>query len=67
MTTGRWEDRGRANQYFETTAVNCALCGKIIALRAWVAEHSGKEHVFCGPNCQRLYEAYWFVKHGGKR
>ena len=64
---GRWKERGLANKYLETNTVNCSLCGKIIPLRAWVAEQSGNEQIFCGPNCQRLHREYWMPKHGGRR
>jgi hypothetical protein len=63
---GRWEERGRAREYFETEAVNCLLCGKIISLRAWVVEKSGSEQIFCDADCQRLYRDYWLPRHGGK-
>lgn len=50
--------------WYETTMLNCALCGKIIPGDLWVAEVEGQTHYFCSPDCERLYVEYWLPKYG---
>ena len=39
--------------------VYCKLCGKIIPKNLWVVESGTETLVFCGADCERLYEDYW--------
>jgi hypothetical protein len=52
--TGTWEERGLAADYLEKRSVHCACCGRMIVCLAWVSAGL----VFCGPACERMYEAY---------
>lgn len=62
-----WQQRGKAKDYMDTSTVDCQVCGKTIATRAWVVEKNGQETVFCNPDCERLYYDYWILKYGSKK
>ena len=59
---GRWARRDA--DWWETTVVNCSLCGQMIPRDAWLVEEGGEARVFCGPECERLYRDYWLPKYG---
>lgn len=61
----RWQDRGRANDYMDTSSIRCTLCGKSIPRKAWVVERGAQELLFCAPDCERLYDDYWLPRYGG--
>ena len=52
--SGSWEERGLAADYLEKASVHCTCCGRMLVRLAWV---SG-EHVFCEPDCERIWEQY---------
>lgn len=61
-----WQERGRANAYFDNADVHCCVCGKHIARMAWVVMRDDTELIFCEPDCERLYEDYWLPRYGQK-
>ena len=50
----------------ESAATRCQLCGKSIAVMAWVVERQGQELIFCEADCERLYDDYWLPKYASK-
>ena len=57
---GSWEERGLAADYLEKGSVHCTCCGRVIVRLAWVVEG----HLFCEPECLRVYESYWLPRYG---
>jgi hypothetical protein len=58
---GYW--RTPAQSWWETTVVNCALCGQMIPRQQWVSEEGLR---FCAERCEALYRSYWIPRHGPK-
>jgi hypothetical protein len=50
---GQWEKRRL--RWYETSILNCQLCGKMIPADLWVSEANGERLEFCSPECERLY------------
>ena len=51
--TGTWEPI--KPQVWETVVTPCDCCGQVVAKRLWKVELEGREHRFCGPECEDLY------------
>ena len=60
---GRWEEKKA--QWYELVMLYCDLCGRIIPKFFWAAEVRGQRHMFCGPECERLYREYWLPQQAG--
>jgi hypothetical protein len=54
----------RVISWWETSVVNCSLCGQMIPRDIWVSEE-GLE--FCGADCEQLYHRYWVPTYGPRR
>jgi hypothetical protein len=57
---GQWQERGHAADYLLKRSVHCDCCGRMLISRAWVSDG----HVFCEPECERLYRDYWIPRYG---
>jgi endogenous inhibitor of DNA gyrase (YacG/DUF329 family) len=60
---GRWKELN--TPWYETSTVNCALCGQFIPRRAWSARVAGQPRLFCSRSCEQIYREYWLPRHGG--
>ena len=58
----RWETISLP--WYETSIINCLLCGQMIPKDMWVVEDEGNRRVFCSPGCEKIYEEYWLPKYG---
>ena len=56
---GEWRRRGTA--WWETSVVNCSLCGQMIPRDVWVSDEGLG---FCDAECEQLYRSYWVPRHG---
>ena len=54
---GHWEEN--TAKWYEQKFVYCSLCGRVIPKMFWIAEVEGKKQVFCGADCEQLYQNYW--------
>jgi len=59
---GHWEQRNA--DWWDTSVLNCSLCGQMIPRDIWVVEAASETRLFCGPDCERLYQDYWLPKYG---
>lgn len=61
---GYWEENSA--KWYEQKMVYCTLCGRIIPKMLWIAEEGGEKKIFCGPDCEKLYQEYWLPAHRQK-
>ncbi len=59
---GYWEENSA--KWYEQNY--CILCGRIIPKMLWIAEEEGEKKIFCGPDCEKLYQEYWLPAHRQK-
>jgi hypothetical protein len=57
-----WVELQRA--WHDTGVLNCALCGRLIPRKVWVATIDGRRLEFCSEECESLYRTYWLPKYG---
>jgi hypothetical protein len=59
---GEWKETEIS--YLKATDMFCELCGHPIATRYWGAEVEGVQRVFCSPDHEAKYVAYWLPRYG---
>lgn len=59
---GRWQENNLP--WYETTIINCQLCGKMIPRKMWLVTYKDEELKFCDEACEQLYFDYWLPKYG---
>jgi N-methylhydantoinase B/oxoprolinase/acetone carboxylase alpha subunit len=60
--TGGWVSR--LPRLYETEAVGCDVCGKVIPRDYWAVEDGGRSYRCCDAGCERLLRAYWAGRYG---
>jgi hypothetical protein len=61
MAMGHWEEIDA--KWYEQKWVYCALTGRLISKKAWVAEIDGKKLTFSDPESEQLYREYVLSGH----
>jgi hypothetical protein len=56
MRSGRWIENDV--RWFEQQMIYCALCGRVIPKRTWLAQVEEHLESFCEPACEDLYRSY---------
>lgn len=62
---GKWVERSPA--LYDTEAITCDVCGKIMPKRYWKADEESQDIKYCDPACYRMYLEYWKPRYGSKQ
>lgn len=53
---GGWTEVSR--RWWETSVINCSLCGQLIVRRAWVETVDSKDVQYCSQKCAEFATSY---------
>jgi ribosome-binding protein aMBF1 (putative translation factor) len=53
---GGWRDVSR--RWWETSVINCSLCGQLIVKEAWVESRGSEDVLYCSQKCAEFASTY---------